>query len=201
MSDDTTERAENSQPGFDLLTFAGGLVFWSICTALSITGLMHKAGVATSSGFWAEFTRLYHDTVHTILSEIPPLLFLPKPNFTDSETIACGVIIVVSIPFVISMISSIYKNKITIDPPLAILIIVFTLIPIVSYITYGYWLEFGEKLSLGSVVIWGVNLLALIVASLMNGGVRQALLHLRNLLGAVVILTSLATTGYFAFAP
>jgi len=38
------DEAEERSP--NLLTLSMGLVFWSVCTALSITGLMRKSGVA-----------------------------------------------------------------------------------------------------------------------------------------------------------
>src|SRR4051812_37539004 len=84
----------------DLLKFSGSLFFWSICTALSLTGVLRQSGVTTPSGAWSELERLYHATAHAILAELPPALGLPAPSFTPYELARFTLMLVAMMPFV-----------------------------------------------------------------------------------------------------
>ena len=188
------DQDDSTSPKFNLLSFSGGLVVWSVTTALSLTALLRQQGIATASGAWLEVSDLYHRTMHKILIGLPTLIGLSRPEFSPELTASMGLFAVAFAPFVITVLT-----EHSVRTPLNLLYCVMLVGTFLCvYVGVGF---FGiqpppTRSAETSMFVYLVIAIVLTVG-LAAEGWRPSLYYAKNFAGAGIILTSLALTGFF----
>ena len=185
------------EPKSALLTLAMGWAFWSFTTALAITAHLIAAKVATASAAWASLSELYHRTVHGIFGDLPALLAayfaLPKPDLTPSESSLLGLTFIFLLPY-LTYLATHSRIKRTNSGYLVMAIWVVSGTCLWLVLAYAV----AELNSISGFYGLAGGLVGFLGVCLYDGGLSGAWRFGKNLLGAIVILASLATTGIFS---